>query len=309
MPDHPEARLMRVAARQRSVFSGRQALDCGFSPSTVKRNVQRGRWIRMHRGIFVPAGVLIGWPQRAAGAWLACGAGSVLAFRTASVIWQYADGFDEPDVTIASTSDRKRPGIRVHKSSRLEAVSHAGFRVTSPMRTILDLATVEREDALARILDGAHRRRLIDLKRFATYLADPFALVKPGSGVLRAMVAARDPSSTIDSDAETLLFEALRRGRLPLPETQFWITTRTRKCRVDFAYPDARLAIEVDGWTDHATRQAFEADRARQNELVELGWKVVRFTWLQLTTQPVEVMITVGRALGLVPSSWRATRI
>jgi very-short-patch-repair endonuclease len=83
------------------------------------------------------------------------------------------------------------------------------------------------------------------------------------------------------------------------------VTTRRRRCRIDFAYPEARIAIEVDSWTDHGTREAFETDRARQNELVELGWKVVRFTWLQLTTQPVDVAITVATALGLVPSRWR----
>jgi very-short-patch-repair endonuclease len=102
-----------------------------------------------------------------------------------------------------------------------------------------------------------------------------------------------------------VLFEALRKGNVPLPQTQVWVTTRRGRRRVDFAYPHLRLSIEVDGWTDHGTRQAFESDRTRQNELVELGWKVLRFTWLQLTTTPADVMVTVGMALGLVPVRWK----
>ena len=279
-----------------------------MSSSAIQRNVASGRWARLHRGVFVWAAVETTWEQRAMGAWLACGWRSVLSFRSAGAIWAFRDDLDIPDVTVPPTHQRTHGGIRIHKSGRLDAVAYLGFRVTGPMRTILDLAAIDREDTLARSVDLARRRRLIDLERFGAYLAEPFAAARPGSGVLRAIVAARDPSTTIDSDAETLLFEALRRGRVPLPTTQFWVTTRRRRCRIDFAYPDARLAIEVDGWTDHGTREAFESDRARQNELVELGWKVVRFTWLQLTTQPVDVAITVAMALGLVPSRWRAPR-
>jgi very-short-patch-repair endonuclease len=308
MSVHPEARLSHVAARQRSVVTLGQALDAGMSKSTIERYVAEGRWTRLYRGIFVPSGVVTGWEQRVTGAWLACGPTSVLSFGSASAIWQFAKDLGVPDVTTSLSERRRRPGIRVHRSGRLDAVGYRGFRVTSPMRTMLDLASTEREDMLARFLDLAHRRRLIDLERFGVYLAEPFALSRPGSGVLRGMVAARDPSTSIESDAETLLFEALRAARVPLPVTQFWVTTRRRRCRIDFAYPEARVAIEVDSWQDHGTRDAFESDRAKQNELVELGWKVVRFTWLQLTTQPVDVAITVATAIGLIPSRWRKAR-
>lgn len=305
MPASSEARLARIASKQRSVFTAGQAVDVGISSSTIQRYVSSGRWVRLHRGVFVPAAVEIGWQQRAMGARLACGPTSVLSFTSARTIWAFTDDIDVPEITVPSAHMRAHAAIQVHRSGRLDAVTYDGFRVTSPMRTILDLAAVEREDALARYLDEARRRRLIDLRRFGNFLAQPFAAARPGSGILRAMVAARDPSTTIDSDAETIFFEALRSARVPLPQTQVWVTTRRGRTRIDFAYPDARIAIEVDGWTDHGTRAAFESDRARQNELVELGWRVVRFTWLQLTTEPVEVAITVARTIGLEPSRWR----
>ena len=308
MSDDPYRRLLTIAGRQHFVFSARQARDVEMSSSTIQRYAAHGRFVRLHRGVYLIGGTEIRWQQLATGAWLACGPRSVLSFGTASAIWAFCEDVEVADVTVPATHRRSHPNVLVHKSRRLDAVGHRGFRVTSPMRTLLDLAAVEREDRLARFLDLAHRRRLVDLERFRAYLAEPFAAARPGSGVLRAMVDARDPTAPIESDPETLLFEALRMGGVPLPQPQFWVTTRRRRCRIDFAYPQARVAIEIDSWTDHGTRSAFEADRARQNELVELGWTVVRFTWLQLTTAPVDVIVTVGAALGLVPTRWTTPR-
>ena len=305
MAGEAEVRLLRIAARQRSVVTLAQALASGVAKSTIARYVSVGRWVRLYRGVFVVGGVEIGWQQRVMAAWLACGARSVLSFSSASAVWTFSDDVDVPGITTSLTERRRHPGIEIHRTGRLEAATYQGFRETPPMRTLLDLAAVEREDRLAQYVDLAHRKRWIDLERFGAYLAEPFAIARPGSRALRAIVAARDPSSRIDSSAETLLFEALRRSRVPLPQTQFWVTTRRRRCRIDFAYADLRVAIEVDSWEDHGTRSAFESDRARQNELVELGWRVVRFTWLQLTTEPVDVAITVARTIGLEPSRWR----
>jgi hypothetical protein len=119
--------------------------------------------------VFVIAGVEIRWQQIATGAWLACGPRSVLSFSAASAVWDFTEQIEVADVTVPATHRRAHPGVRVHKSRRLDAVGHRGFRVTSPMRTLLDLAAVEGEDRLARLLDLAHRRRLVDLERFRAY--------------------------------------------------------------------------------------------------------------------------------------------
>jgi very-short-patch-repair endonuclease len=59
--------------------------------------------------------------------------------------------------------------------------------------------------------------------------------------------------------------------------------------RVDFAYPELRYAIEVDGYEAHSSLQAFRHDRARQNDLVDLGWTVHRFTWDDVEHHPGRV--------------------
>lgn len=303
----PEAVLMRVAARQSSVFARGQALAAGITQGTIKRRLTRGRWVRLHQGVYAPASIQIGWPQSVAAAQLACGPDSVVSFRSASAVWGLRDDVGAPEVTVLHARIHRRPGIVVHRSQKLEATSHRGFRVTTPMRTLLDLAGCEPDETLECHVDAAFRRRLIGLERLADYLASPFARSRRCADVLREIVAARDPRRPIESELETLLFSALRRARLPLATPQFWIRTRMGRRRIDYAYPGHMLAIELDSWMEHGSRVAFESDRARQNELEELGWHFRRFTWRQLRTNPTDIALTVGIALGLYPSRWRAT--
>jgi very-short-patch-repair endonuclease len=173
------------------------------------------------------------------------------------------------------------------------------------MRTLVDLAGCEPEDDLERMLDDAHRRRLIDIERFEAYLATPFNRARSGTGPLREMVRFRDPNRAIESDLETALFRALRRFGLPLPVKQQWVRTRVGPRRIDFAYPKERIAIELDGFAAHSSWSAFEHDRVRQNELEELGWSVRRFTWTQVQNDPIGAAVTMGIALGLMPVRWK----
>jgi very-short-patch-repair endonuclease len=48
--------------------------------------------------------------------------------------------------------------------------------------------------------------------------------------------------------------------------------------RLDFAYPEAMVAIEYDGWDAHSSRAAFDRDRRRDRILQLAGWRVLRFT-------------------------------
>ncbi|MGI9120910.1 MAG: endonuclease domain-containing protein [Acidimicrobiales bacterium] len=70
--------------------------------------------------------------------------------------------------------------------------------------------------------------------------------------------------------------------------------------RLDDAYPDERLFVELDGWATHGTKRAFTNDRRRQNQVVLLGWRPLRFTWTDVTRDPGRVASEVGAALGQV---------
>jgi len=80
---------------------------------------------------------------------------------------------------------------------------------------------------------------------------------------------------------------------LPTPAIQ----PRIGRYRVDFAYPDARVAIEADGFRWHSSRQQFERDRARRNALTAMGWTVLHVTWEELSKRPGEVAAIVRATL------------
>jgi very-short-patch-repair endonuclease len=300
----PDARLLQMAADQHSVFSRAQALGIGLSPRAVDSRLARGLWTPLHRGVYVPAGITVGATQRIMAACLACGVDAVASYDSASLIWEFTAAIDLPHVSVPAGVHRARPGIIVHQRNRLWAVSRNGFRVTTPMLTLLDLADVYAEERLERTLDDAHRRGLISPTRLCEFLSLPTNRNRPGAGILRDLVAMRDGNRPIGSHLETLLFRALRVRGLPLPLPQHPVPTRNGMRYIDFAYPDVMLAIELDGLDGHAGRLALEADWSRQNDLEELGWTFRRFVWTQVRTDAGGVAAVIATALGLVPVRW-----
>jgi very-short-patch-repair endonuclease len=73
--------------------------------------------------------------------------------------------------------------------------------------------------------------------------------------------------------------------------------------RIDAAYPERRIAVEVDGFEAHSSPEAFQRDRTRQNRLVALGWTVLRFTWADVVQRPAIVAQTIREAINRVPAA------
>lgn len=193
---------------------------------------------------------------------------------------------------------------RTRRWTRGDMIRSGPVRLTSMGRTLLDLAPRLCDEDLERALDAAHRRGL-DLRRYRDYLNRAAARKVTGASRLGLLVDLRDPDRPIETEAETLVFHVLRRGGLPLPVPQYWVQTRSGPKRLDFAYPDQLVAIEFDSYEWHGNRSAFDKDKARDNELADLGWDRRHITWTMLTEDPAEVQWTVGRALALEPRTWR----
>jgi very-short-patch-repair endonuclease len=86
---------------------------------------------------------------------------------------------------------------------------------------------------------------------------------------------------------------------VPLPVSQFIIRDRSGSfvCRADFAYPDRRLLIELDGRAFHEGEDSFQSDRDKQNITQGLGWTTLRFTWYDITRRPDYTIELIGRTL------------
>jgi hypothetical protein len=95
-------------------------------------------------------------------------------------------------------------------------------------------------------------------------------------------------SGSVPETQARLLFAAYE---LPKPLTQFVVRAGGRFiARADFAWPAAKLVVELDGFGPHSGRDAFQRDRRRQNALVNEGWKVLRFTVDDISNDPWRVI-------------------
>jgi very-short-patch-repair endonuclease len=162
--------------------------------------------------------------------------------------------------------------------------------VTSPLRTLLDLAATLDPADLERTVNEAQVLRLVGAHDLAV-------AGRHGAPKLRA--AARIEPRITRSRLERAMLALVRRAGLPVPETSVLIHDQL----VDFYWPDHRLVVETDGYDVHATRARFEADRARDARLVAAGYVVLRFTWRQLEEEPEVVAARLAAALALSASA------
>lgn len=177
----------------------------------------------------------------------------------------------------------------------------SGIPVTSAARTIVDLTGYQSLGQLARILDGA-----TVVRHLTTVTAVEACLVRLEAGpwrrtsVLRTLIDERKEGDVLmESNLERRFFAALIERNLPRPAAQHTVVVGTRGYRLDFAYVAERIAIEVDGYSVHAGRTAFDHDRHRANELVARGWTVLRFT---SNSSRGHIASTVEAALATVAS-------
>lgn len=112
-----------------------------------------------------------------------------------------------------------------------------------------------------------------------------------GSPAARRMLQAAESGAR--SQAERILVQLLRDAGI----TGWVANYRLGGFKVDVAFPDINVAIETDGWAFHSGPDEFEGDRVRQNQIVLLGWTVLRFTWLDLTTNPERVITEIRWAI------------
>lgn len=233
---------------------------------------------------------------------LPCGTGAVLSHQDAGGLWRLprrrnGDRTTPIDVTVPHRrGGRPRPGLIVHRTPTLgadEVTVANGIPVTSPVRTILDLATVLPRRQLERAVDEAERLGLCteqELKMVAAAHAG-----RAGAGALARLLREHAAGTTATrNDFEELFLELCRRNRLPQPEVNVPLLDYV----VDFFWRDAHLIVEADGRATHGTRRAFQEDRERDGRLAVAGYVVVRFTWWDVTRRPAIVAYRIGRLLG-----------
>ena len=286
--------LWELAARQHGALSTSQLLAAGISRAQIARLVARGWLSPVHRGVYL-AGPIHGPLARLSAATLAVGDHALLSHRSAAELWQLGPAVrGSVSVTLAGRQARSRDGIRVHQARRLAPPDIArlrGLPVTSPGRTLLDLATCLGGRDLARAVEQAEVLKLLHGD-----WPDPLLTRSSrhrGANALRGVIRATDAPAMTRSEAERRLLALVRAARLPAPE----VNQRLHGYEVDFLWRERKLVVEVDGYAFHASRSAFERDRRRDAHLIGKGYRVMRLTWHQLTREPEAIVALLARAL------------
>ena len=240
-----------------------------------------GRLHRRHRGVYTVGHSVISRNGAYLAAVLACGPHAVLSHRSAAALWGLRPS-DSPriDVTVPRTCGfRTMTTVVVHRPLRTPSpMTHAGIPVTTPGRTLADLATAHPRRQLENAVEAAERLRL------HVRIDDDH----PGATRLRDVVDHGDLPFT-RSELEDAFLDLCDRYGVPRP----LVNSVQEGIEVDFCWPDHRLIVETDGHAHHGTRAAFERDRARDALLTARHWRVMRFTQARMRDDAAEVAALV----------------
>jgi hypothetical protein len=299
--------LANIAERQNGVVSLGQARGAGLTDQGVKSLVLKGHLIRPARSALKIAGSPPSWNQEVMVAVAAAGQAALASHQTAAFLWDLV-GFPPRQIEVVMPRwDRsQKPSFKVHESKDLlpEDVDRVdGIPITTAVRTVVDLGATARwlvEGALERGI----RLGLFTLGDVGAFVRRVARRGRRGVGVIRPLLEQRLRwDRATESVLEDLFRKAWSHPGRPEPQAQYVIMDRSGRfvCRTDFAFPDAKLRIELDSEAYHMDRPTFRKDRSVQNRTELLGWRTLRYTWWDLTTRPGEVVVEVAGALGVSP--------
>ncbi len=275
----PLVRCAALMGRQLGLITRIQAVRDGLSERQIDHRLQSGIWRLVHPGVYAASEYPVDWHQRSLAACLWAGPPVALSHRSAALLWKL-EGIMGSRVEITTPRRLADSTVVIHRSSLLKRndITHTrGLPVTSVSRTLLDLAAVVPLEPFEIALDSALSRGLTSTRRLAFEIGAQ-ARGRPGAAALRRAVDNYQ-HPPIESPLERRFLKLARAAGLPEPAVQHKIYADGKLvARVDFAYTELRLGIEVDGYQWHSGRRRWARDLVRQNELTTLRWKILHLT-------------------------------
>lgn len=297
----PDLAVAALAAEQHAIVSVRQLNDCGLNSGAITVRVRRGQLHRIHRGVYAVGTDTLTLRGTFTAAVLACGTDAALSHRSAGAwhaMLRWQGGL--PDVTVPRSGGRAVRAIRSHRSTSLDPFDvwrRDGILVTSPARTVLDLAPEMSPKALRRMVRQAFAERILSARQLHDALAR--SPRHPGAARLRALLA--DGYVPTRSELEDRALDLLVAAGIERPEVNPRLVLGRRVVEPDLLWRQRRLVVELDGAMWHDDRLAREDDAERQALLEAHGYRVLRITWRQLVDHPRQTIARVRAALGLEP--------
>jgi hypothetical protein len=290
------AALDELVLTQHGLVTTAQATKI-LGPSRKARWVQERRLLSVQPSVFRMAGAPETWHQALHAAVLATD--GVVSHRSAAELWGLIPPAGYVEVSVSPAHNpRARPPVVVHRIRDLRsdlAVEREGMPVSDAVRTIIDLGLVMPVWSIRSALSQGLSSRLYTITQAKALREALGRQGRNGTGIAGDLIEGRLLTGDFEeSGLEARFNDLVARYGLPRPTLQHEVWSRGRHVgRVDAAYPGLKLAIEVDGYEAHASPEQFQRDRSRQNELVALGWTVLRFTRHDIVRAPVTVVRTI----------------
>jgi hypothetical protein len=277
-------RTDQYLARQLGLVTLEQTIDCGVSERTRRRRCASGEWDRPQPRVYRSRAYPPSREQPLLAAVLSAGrgaAGSHYAAADLLGVERFRSGLVE--ISVQEHRDIELAGCRLHRIADLTPadVTMVGpIPVTTHARTLVDLGAVARPWLVKRALEQWLREGHISIPKVRATLDRVARRGRSGAGVLREILDTRALGAKASDDgAEVVLAEALRAIGAPPPVYHLLISAGLGQTyEIDFAYPEAMLLVEVDGYSTHTTPEAFESDPVRDNWLTDRGYMVRRYT-------------------------------
>ena len=278
-----DAAIALLADRQHAVVAHRQMKELGVGRGAIAHRVKRRRLHPQLPGTYSVGRTRLQREGRLTAAVLSAGPGAVISHRSAADLWGIRlTASAQIDVTVPRRT-RPRPAVRVHVSrlpdDEMETV--LGIPVTSPGRTLLDLAATLPPSGVERALERTEALKLNHIVPMSELLARHPR--RPGAATLKNLAAKaeaiRNPAR---SPLEDAFMAFLERTGLPPPEVNVPVEIAGRLLIPDCLWRAERIMVELDGFETHGTPQAFVRDRRKDRLLAAAGLRVVRVTWSDL---------------------------
>jgi very-short-patch-repair endonuclease len=290
---HRGQALADLARRQHGVVSASQLTRLGFAKASIAEAIEQGRLHRLQRGVYAVGHEALSWEGRCLGAVLA-NQPAVASHLTAAWIWGLLR--TRPGTLhLTAPSRRHRKKLVIVHFAKLDLDDQTvvdGIPVTSPARTVLDLAPGESVRDLGRLLERADDRELLDRRRFESVLTR--AGGHPGRGKFEDALRAYEPEkATLRSQLEKRFRRLVLAAGLPRPQTNIAVEGYELDC-----YWEAEgFAVELDVYATHGSPRSFETDREREDDLLLAGIELIRVTGVRLDREPRETIARVAAHL------------
>jgi very-short-patch-repair endonuclease len=300
--DKRSRQAWELAGRQHGVVARRQLLELGFNSREIEHRMGRGRLHLAMRGVYA-----VGWPRltrerRWMAAVLVCGDGAMLSHRSAAALWGIGtERRGWTDISVRRRCELKRPELRVRSRAAMaedDVVERNGIPITSPTRTLIDLATELRPLGIERAVNEADKRDLVDPETLRLRLGDYEG--EPGVPLLRKLLDKRTFRLS-DSDLEILFRPIAVEAGLPFPLSK----QKVNGWEVDFYWPELGLVVETDGLRYHRTASTQARDIRRDRAHALAGLTALRFTHYEVKHEPTVVRAELNQAAKLLQARIR----